>query len=165
MQLCFRSQQPPKHSILLQNMGCLGRTWLGSARNLALIAIPAFVYLSDELISTFYWYPYNLKQCTAVIGGGAATQTLSFAPKYGRWDLNSGPNWYQLIAIAPHVVYSGILWVRLWFRAHPHRCTAAKATAAMEGWCLSSCSLLVLHPIHRPRTKVDLTRMPDRPRG
>ena len=73
-------------------MGFLGRIWLGSARDLALVALPVFMYLSDELILTFYWYWYNLQLCIAVIWGGIATQMLSFAPKYGRGDLHNGPN-------------------------------------------------------------------------
>ena len=55
IQLCFWLKQPQIYSILLQNMGWLGRIWQGWTENMALIALPVFMYLSDELIMTFYW--------------------------------------------------------------------------------------------------------------
>ena len=42
-------------------MGWLGRIWQGWTGNMALIALPVFMYLSDELIMTFYWYLCNLQ--------------------------------------------------------------------------------------------------------
>ena len=48
---------------LLQNMGWLGRTWRGWTIKLALIALPFFLYLSDELSMAFCWYLCNLQPC------------------------------------------------------------------------------------------------------
>ena len=61
IQLCSWSKQPQTHSILLRNMGWLGRIWQGWTENMASIALPVFMYLSDELIMTFYWDLCSLK--------------------------------------------------------------------------------------------------------
>ena len=88
-------------------MGCPGRIGLSSLKKLALITLPVCMYLSDELILTFYWYPHKLQPCIVVIWGETVTQIFSFAPKYGHGDLNNGPNRYRLIVRAPQVVQIG----------------------------------------------------------
>lgn len=145
----FWSHQPQKCSILLQNMDCLGTMWLGSANNLALIALTVFMYLSDELMLTVYWYPYNLQACIVVILCGTAKNTLSFAPKCGCGDPSAGPNRDWLIARAPQVVHAGCLWVwdlvTIWTKSAPvHWCQSCCHMGG--GCCLTWCSLAVLHP-------------------
>ena len=44
-------------------MGWLGRIWQDWTGNMASIALPVAMYLSDELIMTFYWYLCNLQPC------------------------------------------------------------------------------------------------------
>ena len=107
-------------------MDCLGTIWLGLANNLALIALTVFMYLSDELMLTVYWYPYNLQACIVVILCGTAKNTLSFAPKCGCGDPSAGPNRDWLIARAPQVVHAGRLWVwglvTIWTKSAPVHC-------------------------------------------
>ena len=75
-----------KCSILLQNMDCLGRIWLGLAKILALIALTVFMYLSNELILTCYWYTYNPQPCIAVIWAGfGLEQPLTYYILLQKW--------------------------------------------------------------------------------
>ena len=63
--------------VLLQNGDLLGRKWRGWTRCLYLIASTGFMYLSDELILTFYCYQYNLQPDTVVFLTKTATQILN----------------------------------------------------------------------------------------
>ena len=89
MQLCFWSKQPQIYSILLQNMGWLGRTWQGWTGNIAVIGLLVFIYLPDELITTFYWYLCNLQPYIIPILVNTALQHSSLLQNIGwpgrRW--------------------------------------------------------------------------------
>ena len=50
---------------------------------MSLIALPGFMYLSNELNMTLYYYSYNLQPYTVVFLVEADTNILNFAPKYG----------------------------------------------------------------------------------
>ena len=50
------SKQPQKYSVFLQNEDWLGRFLQGWSKHLSMIPIPGFVYLSNELILTLYYY-------------------------------------------------------------------------------------------------------------
>ena len=76
-------QTSHKMLVFLQNWDWLGRKWQGWTRNLSLIVSPVFMYLSDEVIMTFYWYPYNQRPYTVVFLDNTSTTILSYAPKYG----------------------------------------------------------------------------------
>ena len=61
LQLYFWSKQPQLYSVLLQNIGCLGRIWWGLTIHLSLFALPGFMYLSDERMMIFCWSLDNLQ--------------------------------------------------------------------------------------------------------
>ena len=82
-QLCFWSKQPQMHPILRQNMGWLGIIWQGQTRNVDLVALPVLMYLSDELIMTFYWYLCNLQPCTIPILVNTAPKLSSLLQNIG----------------------------------------------------------------------------------
>ena len=47
--------------------GLPGDNMVVFGKSLALIALTVFMYLSDELMLTVYWQPYNLQACIVVI--------------------------------------------------------------------------------------------------
>ena len=81
--LCFWSKQQQIYPNLLQNLGWLGGIWWGWTRNLSMITLLGFMYLSDELKMTFYWYSYNLQPVIIVLLVKTATNILIVAPKHG----------------------------------------------------------------------------------
>ena len=72
---------------------------------MSLIALPGFMYLSNELNMTLYYYSYNLQPYTVVFLVEADTNILNFAPKYGCGDLSIVPNRDRLIARAPQLLF------------------------------------------------------------
>ena len=97
----------PKYGLPGDNMAGFGKK-----SGFGYPAFPVFRYLSDELIFTLYWYPYNLQPI------------LSFAPKYGCGDLNNGPNHNRSIVRAPQGVYAGppVGLVAVWGKYAPLYC-------------------------------------------
>ena len=112
IQLCFWSKQPQIYSILLQNMGWLGRIWQGWTENMALITLPVFMYLSDELVMTFYWDMCSLQPYIIPIQVNTALTHSSLLQNIG-W---AGRTWWgwtsnlSLISLPGFMHFSDELW-------------------------------------------------------